>query len=973
MKTRYLISLLLFALPWMASAQDIIINEVMPANLGEVIDPSWNFGGWIEVYNPSSKSVSLRGMTLSDAKGNTYALTTKHGSVAAKGFKTIWFGHNDAEFSTQVSFKLDCDGGTISLASSTGAMIDAVTYPEAISHCSWARTIDGGTAWNYCAWATCGGSNNDGQFSNARLAAPEVSHPGGWLEEAQKITVTVPQGATLYYTQDGTIPTLKSNHLTPDAEGRVTLDVTGTTVFRFRAIASSNSKEAPLPSAVVTRSFISRQCRKFVEGDWYYDENKWDWVWVDDHYEDITLGEGSLLSVVIDPSYLYDDQIGIYTQGTNGTTPYMGWSTGNYYRDWDRPANAELFDVDASPLFNQEVDMAIAGGYSRMRNPKSFKLKSGKKFEGAGYYPLTGIFPEKPNVRYKDLHVRVGGTDMLDRHQDNALQYIVRQSGMYMDTQAFRPVYVFLNGVFEELLFMREPSNKQYGYSNYGMNTDEMDTLEESDLTNLTIHSGDFTAFNALYAASSQAAKSDTKWEEVRQLIDVDEFANYFAIETFLANGDWPQNNIKLFRDRNEGRFHVVLQDLDACFHDQQNTFSRMESELSYYYAVAGQEENKILKIFLNLMGREEFRQHFVDAFCLVGGSVMEPAYVKATLDNLYSQVSPLYATFSETPAAAFTELRNKLSSTYIKERLSMLQRWSRSGLYSSSVTATIKTSTPAAAILLNDQPIPRGYFSGALFPPVTLKAEAAQGYEFTGWKKGSSIVSTDPTYRLTAAGTYEAVFSPSKKEVRHPVVVNEVSASNDIYQSTLLKRSDWIELYNTTDAPINVAGLYISDDITNPLKHQIPATDAATTTIPAHGHLVLWADDKTESDTPGEIHLPFKLANAEEQRVILTCVEEEWADTLGYHIHNAQQSVGRWPDGGKQVYRFDRPTFGKGNLLTSYAEALTFKEIITGISNVRDSEDARNDKAYDLQGRPVRSANAPRGLIIHSQRIQFK
>lgn len=953
-----------------AQSQTLIINEVMPANLGEAIDPSWNFGGWIELYNPGNQNVSLTGMKVSDDKGHSYTLTRSHGSVPAKGFKNIWFGHNDSEFATQVDFKLNCDGGNICLVSSTGQTIDAVTYPESISHCSWSRTTDGGTAWSYCAWPTSENSNNSGQYASTRLAPPTVSHLGGWLEGTQRITVTVPEGADLYYSQDGTMPTLASKHATPDAEGHVTFDIDATAVYRFRAIAHSTT-DALLPSPVVTRSFISRTAQRFVEGGWVYGD--YDYYWQDDHYEKVQLGQGSLLSVVTDPSYLYDDRIGIYVEGTNGTHPYVGWSQGNYYRNWDRPVNAELFDTDATLLFNQEVDMAIAGGYSRMRTPKSFKLKSSKKFEGQNYYPLTGIFPEKEYIRSKDIHVRTGGTSMIDRHQDNALQYIVRQSGLHMNTLAYRPVYVFLNGEFQELLFLREPSNKHYGYANYGMNTDEMDTLEESDLTNLTVHAGTLEAFDALYAASSKAATNDNKWEEVRQLIDVDELANYFALELYLANGDWPQNNIKLFRDRSGGRFHLVLQDLDACFHDNTNTFDRIEREVEYNFAVAGAQENRMLRIFLNLMAREEFRQRFVDAYCLVAGSVMEPTYVASTLDRLYQDVAPLYASFQDKPDAAFSELRRQLSTNYAKTRLNYMQRWSRSGVYSSGITATIRTSTPAAALLLNGQPIPRGTFSGTLYPPVTLQAEAAQGYDFVGWEKNGSIVSKDPSYSLTSAGQYRAVFAATTQQSRCPVVVNEVSAGNGIYQSSLLKRSDWIELYNTTDTPVSIAGLYISDDATDPHKYQIPATDATATTLPAYGHLLLWADDNATAATPGEIHLPFKLANAAEQHVILTSANDEWSDTLCYHAHGDAESVGRWPDGGRNIYRLNRPSIGQSNLLTSYAERLSFAPILTQIDQTPAEEaNAAPQRCYDLLGRSyVRQPQ--KGLYIQQGNLTVK
>ena len=56
-------------------------------------------------------------------------------------------------------------------------------------------------------------------------------------------------------------------------------------------------------------------------------------------------------------------------------------------------------------------------------------------------------------------------------------------------------------------------------------------------------------------------------------------------------------------------------------------------------------------------------------------------------------------------------------------------------------------------------------------------------------------------------------------------VLINEYSCSNitgptDAYG----EREDWIELFNTTAAPVNLTGWYLSDRATNLTKWQIPS-----------------------------------------------------------------------------------------------------------------------------------------------------
>jgi len=56
-------------------------------------------------------------------------------------------------------------------------------------------------------------------------------------------------------------------------------------------------------------------------------------------------------------------------------------------------------------------------------------------------------------------------------------------------------------------------------------------------------------------------------------------------------------------------------------------------------------------------------------------------------------------------------------------------------------------------------------------------------------------------------------------------------------------------------------------DDTGDPIQWQIPATNAALTTIPAGGYLIFWADDEIAQ---GANHLNFKLSGGGES-VVLT------------------------------------------------------------------------------------------------------
>ena len=117
-------------------------------------------------------------------------------------------------------------------------------------------------------------------------------------------------------------------------------------------------------------------------------------------------------------------------------------------------------------------------------------------------------------------------------------------------------------------------------------------------------------------------------YEEIRQMVDIDEFINYMAAEFYLGATDWPQNNVKAFKSTLEGgKFRFVLFDLDGTLSttDPFNLFaSKQNYTFDYLYDKKTQitEEIKLVTIFLNMLKNESFRKRFIDTYCLMGGSV---------------------------------------------------------------------------------------------------------------------------------------------------------------------------------------------------------------------------------------------------------------------------------------------------------------------------------------------------------------
>jgi len=143
---------------------------------------------------------------------------------------------------------------------------------------------------------------------------------------------------------------------------------------------------------------------------------------------------------------------------------------------------------------------------------------------------------------------------------------------------------------------------------------------------------------------------------------------------------------------------------------------------------------------------------------------------------------------------------------------------------------------------------------------------------------------------------------------------INEFMASNDsAFADENGEFDDWIEIYNANNHAVDVGGLYITDDLADPTNWQIPDTAPDSTTIPAGGFLILWADKQPEQ---GVLHVGIKLGSKGEQ-IGLTQVlgtDTTFIDSLSFGSQTADKSMGRLPDGGNKWVFFDPSSPGETN-----------------------------------------------------------
>jgi len=140
-------------------------------------------------------------------------------------------------------------------------------------------------------------------------------------------------------------------------------------------------------------------------------------------------------------------------------------------------------------------------------------------------------------------------------------------------------------------------------------------------------------------------------------------------------------------------------------------------------------------------------------------------------------------------------------------------------------------------------------------------------------------------------------------------IVINEILASNSSinHDSDFQLYSDWFELYNPQDEAFDLSYFYLTDNLDEPQKWQIPE---GIIIYPGE-FLIFWADGK---DTLiNEYHTNFKLSKSGEE-IALFDQNLNLIDSISFYEQQTNTSYGRQPDGGVDWYFFSVPSPGEGN-----------------------------------------------------------
>lgn len=765
----------------------------------------------IQVHNFNSQSSDL---TIIPFLSIGY---TKQSAVSRGVADETGLPANEKNYS-HTNFKLSSGGETIYITNKDSSLVDSLKYPELRSNESFGRYSINNEYYIFTI-TTPGRTNNIAGYKT-RSSKPQLSHTGGFFQNQVSISLLESSlGDVTYFTQDGSIPTQQN-----EVFGTGNRIINTTKTLKLRTF-----EDGGIPSDVVVETY-------------FIDENQ----------------NLPVVSISTHPDNLWSDENGIYVIGTNGITGYGYYEQGgaNWNQDWEIPIHFEFYEENGNKAFSVGAGAKIYGGWSRLNPAKSL----GIFFRGEyGSKSLNyKMFESKAIDSFQALILRNSGNDFSSQghsmFRDGLMTTLVNDTEV--DLQAYRPAVLYLNGEYWGIHNIREKLNEHYVESNSNAQSDNIDLIQGGGENNYPngfgpIH-GTLENYNQLLSLiNSSDLNNALIFNQLESYIDMDNYIDYMASQIYFANIDWPGNNIKAWRSRTaSGKWRWLLYDTDFGFglsYGGKFDHNTLEFALNPYGPQWPNPPWSTL-LFRKLVESSFFKERFANRMADLLNTNFAVDYVHSVIDSLAQNIE------SEIPRHMNTSTRSgywggSVSGWYnqvntMKEFASQRPSFLKGFLtettnygFSLDIGAmqdiAINITNPEyGTVKLNRIVIDANSWSGEYFTgtEIPLTAIPKTGYSFERWT--GDVESTDPTISIKAGDSIVANFVESSTEPN--IVINEIMYNADENQES----EDWIELYNSGNASINLADWTLKDD-----KDDNMYTIPEGTIVGSNSYLVLVKD----------------------------------------------------------------------------------------------------------------------------------
>jgi hypothetical protein len=642
---------------------------------------------------------------------------------------------------------------------------------------------------------------------------PVISPPSGSYLENVQVEIGVPNpAAEIYFTLDGSMPSLE-NGVRYEKPLQLEASIPNVAVLRAGAILP-DGQVGPVTSA------------SYVLG-------------VDSSLP--------IMSLIIDPKDFWDEERGIYVN-------YLGRG-----REWERPIDITYIDADKESGIQVGAGIRMHGGWSRFFSDKKSMRLFFRDYYGDGLldYPLfkedSGLAQNQ--TRFDRIVLHNAGKDLLLFRNQLVARLAWQMGGNATRSQ---PVLLFINGRPWGIYQLRERADKRFVEETYGIEgTDLSDTpnnigqQSEEQLAVDTVHWENFIAF-----VEDHDLSQPENYAYVQSQIDIPNFVDYYLLQMYAANVDWPHHNVHQFRSRAQGgRWEWIFWDTDFGFGLSSH---QMVEHILHPNHPLGERSGLLVN---KLMENPEFSNLFITRAADLLNTTMSTDNVVPEIDILAAEIGPdiNYEIERWSISADWHETVQSLRNFATERPDIMRQHFVESfGLAGVSLINFARAEEENGWIVVNDLPAESLPWHGTFFQGtnIRLRAIPEAGYEFAGWEglRPESLLSGDKTSNvitITIGANQEirprfkplpeSAWRPGDVTISWPYPENVIAnQTNDIQIELRVNRPGGVDLrgWRLTDNDSLTAkdegSLIFADD---PLLSKVP--NGATITIIAAGSTI--------------------------------------------------------------------------------------------------------------------------------------
>ncbi len=683
------------------------------------------------------------------------------------------------------------------------------------------------------------------------------SHPADFYSKNIAVELSAAEGAKIYFTTDGSDPLEKADCLyTEPIEINAGTEVRATTVKAFSVVDGTAGK-------IHTRSYVTG-----TEVDERFSEDTLVFVLSTDPYNLYDYEYGIAV-----PGKIYDDYV---KEHPGEEIPYN--APGNYYmsgREAERDMYVEVFESDGDNVISQAAGVRVVGGYSRVVDQKSFKLIARKEYDPKNGKFKYAFFEDAvtndgvPISEYDRIVLRNGANDReFAGVRDELSQQLARDYG-FPCTQHTTPCAVFLNGEYYGFSWLHENYNEDYLATQFGGNKDQYGIIENIEIPEFEegeVIDQYHTDYLAMTEYFDKDLTNDKLFEEFCQLVDVENLMQYYCMQVYISNKDWPGNNFKAFRYYPAEGEEITSQFMDGrwryLFFDAEfawSLYGETPKLKTLSDLLSGKHMSGESKALIALLKRKDMQELFANTMCDLMAYAFSADHANEVLDDLIAESDPeqMYALergiISEwANKGTFADSRRQIRDFAEKRRSVILTQMMDTFGVTFDMYDVSVSGAAGADVYLNTQKTQKGTVYGSYFADydVVIRAEMHEGYEFVKWVI-NNVEYTTPEIVISSemavdGNVYAKLITEKKELYGQPVKISEVCTD---------KNAGWIKLYNPNSEAVKVTGMYLSDDIATPNEWSMPATD-----IPALGEVIVVMKNNKTQDALMKLQANFSL-----------------------------------------------------------------------------------------------------------------